>query len=99
MSYEKLQHPESSEGELIRVGITRRNQPEQEWVVTLPINAEEQVSEIEAAIKQAFDEFNVDDNPDLRSAILAQISQEWMQQQEEHENKNMERLKVATDSE
>ena len=99
VSYEKLQHPESSEGELIRVGITRRNQPEQEWVVTLPINAEEQVSEIEAAIKQAFDEFNVDDNPDLRSAILARISQEWMQQQEEHENKNMERLKVATDSE
>ena len=92
--YEKLQHAESS-GETIRIGITRRNQPEQEWVVTLPINAEEQVSEIEAAIKQAFDEFNVDDNPDLRSAILARISQEWMQQQEEHENKNMERLKVA----
>ena len=95
VSYEKLQHAESSEGEPIRVGITRRNQPEQEWVVTLPINAEEQVSEIEAAIKQAFDKFNVDDNPDLRSAILARISQEWMQQQEEHENKNMERLKVA----
>ena len=92
--YEKLQHAESS-GETIRIGITRRNQPEQEWVVTLPINAEEQVSEIEAVIKQAFDEFNVDDNPDLRSAILARISQEWMQQQEEHENKNMERLKVA----
>ena len=85
ISYEKLQYAESSEGEPIRIGITRPNQPEQEWVVTVPITAEEQFSEIVEAIKQVLDNRNIDDAPDLRSAILARISQEWMQQQEEAE--------------
>ena len=88
VSYETLQHAESSEGEPIRVGITRPNQPEQEWVVTLPITAEEQAPEIEEEIQQIFNKLNIDNDLDLRSAILARISQEWMQQQEESENKN-----------
>ena len=88
VSYDKLRHAESSKGEPIRVGITRPNRPEQEWVVTMPITAEEQVSVIEEAIKQVLDKFNIGDDPDLRSAILARISQEWMQQQDESENKN-----------
>ncbi len=86
--YEKLQQAKSSEGEPIRVGITRPNQSEKEWVVTMPITVETQVPEIGKAIKQAFDEFNIDDNLDIRSAILARISQEWKQQQENSDNKN-----------
>ena len=35
VSYEKLEHTESSTGEPIRIGITRPNHPEQEQVVTL----------------------------------------------------------------
>lgn len=79
VSYEKLKYPDSSEGEPIRVGITRPNLPEQEWVVTLPVVVEEQVSEFGEAINEAFDKLNVDSNANLRSAILARISQEWMQ--------------------
>ena len=82
VSYEKLKHTESSAGEPIRVGITRPNQHEQEQVVTLTPTADEQVHQIEYAIKQVFDQFDVDDNPELHIAILARISQKWMQQLE-----------------
>ena len=87
VSYGKRKHFESSEGEPIRVGITRPNQPEQEWVVTLPLTAEKEVPEIGKALKQALDDLKIDADPDLRSAILARISQEWRQQQEEYKNK------------
>ena len=88
LSYEKRKHTKPAEGELIRVGITRPNQSEQEWVVTLPIAAEKEVPEISKALKEALDNLEIDVDPDLRSAILARISQEWMQQQDESENKN-----------
>ena len=83
VSYEKRKHSESSEGEPIRVGITRPNQPEQEWVVTLPLTTEKRVPKIGETLKQALNDLEIDADPDLRSAILARISQEWKQQQEE----------------
>lgn len=83
VSYEKRKHPKSSEGERIWVGITRPNQPEQEWVVTLPRTAEKEVPEIGKVLKEALDDLEIDTDPDLRSAILVRISQEWRQQQEE----------------
>ena len=83
VSYEKLPHTESSEGEQIRIGITRPNQSEQEWVVTLPITSEKEVTEIGKALKHALDGLKIDPDPDLRSALLALISQEWRQQQME----------------
>ncbi len=82
VSYEKREHTESSAGEPIRVGITTPNQHEQERVVTLTPTADERATEIEDAIKQVFDKFNVDDNPELHIAILARISKKWMQQLE-----------------
>jgi len=82
VSYEKRRHTESSGGEPIRVGITTPNQPEQEQIVTLTPAADEQAREIADAIKQVFDKFNVEDNPELHIAILARISQKWMQQLE-----------------
>ena len=82
VSYEKLGHTESSAGDPIRVGITTPNQQEQERVVTLTPTADEQARKVENAIKQAFDRFDVEDNPELHIAILARISQKWMQQLE-----------------
>ena len=87
VSYEKRKHTESSESEPIRVGITRPNRPEEEWVVTLPLTAEKKVPEIGEALKQALDDLKIDADPNLRSAILARISQTWKQQQEKCENK------------
>ena len=83
MSYEKIAHTESSTGEPIRVGITTPNQTEQERVVTLPPTADAQTPEMEDEIRKIFDKFNVDDNPELHIAILARISQKWMQQLDE----------------
>ena len=83
VSYEKLKYTESSAGEPIRIGITGPNQDEQERVVTLPASADEQTLEIEGAIKQVFQDLNVDDNPELHIAILAKISQHWIQQLDE----------------
>ena len=45
--------------------------------------ADEQTSEIEHEIKKAFNKFNVDNNPELHIAILARISQRWIQQLDE----------------
>ena len=81
VSYEKRKHPESSAGEPIRVGITRPNHPEQEQVVTLPFTAEEQANEIEQAIEQVFDRFDVDGNSEFCLAVLARISQKLMQEE------------------
>ena len=88
LSYEKRKYTKSSGGELIRIGITRPNQPEQEWIVTMPSTVEEQVSEIGEAMKQVLNKFNIDDNTNLRSAIVARISQEWMREKKESEDKN-----------
>ena len=84
ISYEKLEHTESSAGELIRVGITLPNQPEQEQVVILPSTAEEQVTEMERAIEKVFDEIDTDENPELRLAVLGRISQKLMQESEKN---------------
>ena len=81
VSYEKLKHTELSNGEPIRIGITRPNHPEQEQVVTFPSTAEEQVNKIEHEIEQVFDKFDTDGNSELRLAILARISQKLMQEQ------------------
>ncbi|MDE0011889.1 MAG: hypothetical protein OXU36_12115 [Candidatus Poribacteria bacterium] len=83
LAYEKRKHSESSEDEPIRIGITRPNQPEQEWVVTLPLTTEKEIPKIGKVLKQALNAIEIDADPDLRSAILARISQEWRQQQEE----------------
>ena len=83
VSYEKVAHTESSTGEPIRVGITTPNRAEQERVVTLTPTADEQSAEMEDEIRKVFDKFDVDDNPELHIAILARISQKWMQRLDE----------------
>lgn len=83
VSYEKLAHTESSTGEPIRIGITAPNRTEQERVVTLTPTADEQATEMEDEIRKVFDKFDVDDNPELHIAILARISQKWMQRLDE----------------
>lgn len=83
VSYEKLTHTESSTGEPIRIGITAPNRTEQERVVTLTPTADAQTTEMEDEIRKIFDKFDVDDNPELHIAILARISQKWMQQLDE----------------
>ena len=82
VSYEKLEHPESSAGELIRIGITRPNQSEDEQVVILPSTAKKQVAEMERAIEKVFDEIDTDGNPEFRLAVLGRISQKLMQESE-----------------
>ena len=80
VSYEKMEHTESSAGEPIRVGITRPKQPEQEQVVILPSTAKEQAAEMEHAIEKVFDEIDTDKNPEFRLAVLGRISQKLMQE-------------------
>ncbi len=71
VSYEKLQHNESST-ETIRIGITSPKEQEQERVVNL--TDEETADKIEKAIIKVFDEYDGKINPELRLAILARIS-------------------------
>ena len=83
LTYEKHEHTESPVGERIRISITRPNQNERESVVTLTPAVDEQTPKIEDAIKKVFENLNVDDNPELHIAILARISQQWMQRLDE----------------
>ena len=80
VSYEKLEHTESSTNKPIRVGITRPKQPELEQVVILPSTAEEQAAEMEDAIEIVFDEIDTDRNPEFRLAVLGRISQKLIQE-------------------
>ena len=45
--------------------------------------ADEQTSEMEREIRKVFDKFDVDNNPELHIALLARISQRWIQQLDE----------------
>ena len=81
ISYEKWKHTESA-GETIRIGITTPNEHEAERVVNIPENADEHADKIEQAIVNIFEEFDVDENPELRLAILARISKKLMQESE-----------------
>ena len=46
-------------------------------------HTDDQTSEMEHEIRKIFDKFDVDDNPELHIAILARISQKWMQRLDE----------------
>ena len=78
VSYEKLEHTESSAGKPIRIGVTRPNHPEQEQVVILPSTAEEQADKLERAIEKTSDEIDTDGNSEFRLAVLARISEKLM---------------------
>lgn len=80
VSYEKLQHRET-EGETIRIGITSPNEQEQERVVTL--TNPEHADRIEQTIKKVLDDLDVENDSELRLAVLARISKEILQESEE----------------
>ena len=83
VSYENRPHAEqSSAGESIRIGITRPNQREQERVVDLPSTTKEQASELERAIEEVFEKFGVAENTEHCLAVIAQLSEKLMKQQE-----------------
>lgn len=77
VSYEKLQHDESNT-ETIRIGITTPNENEQERVVKL--TDEEQAENIEQAIASVFKDFDLDEKPELRLAVLARITKNLMRE-------------------
>lgn len=83
LSYENREHTPSQAGESIRIGITRPNQAEQERVVTLTPTADEQTPEMEHEIRKLFGKLGIDDNIELHIAILARISQHWIQHLDE----------------
>ena len=83
VSYEHRPHAEQSPaGESIRIGITRPNQREQERVVDLPSTTKEQASELERAIEKVFEKFGVAENTEHCLAVIAQLSEKLMKQQE-----------------
>ena len=69
-----------SAGEMIRVGITTFSETEQERVVTVPPTAEARVDNIERKIEKIL---KSEENPKLRLAILARLSQKLMEQLED----------------
>ena len=83
VSFERQELSETSAdstGEVIRVGITTRSSTEQERVVTVPTTAEAQADKIERAIVQVLE---LEENTEIRLAILARLSQKLMEQLEE----------------
>ena len=67
-------------GEVIRVGITTLSSQEQERVVTVTSTAEAQIDNIERKIEKIL---KSEENPNLRLAILARLSQKLMEQLED----------------
>ena len=79
LSFERQEQSDGSAGEVIRVGITTLSSPEQERVVTMPPTAEAQADKIERAIVQVLE---LEENTEIRLAILARLSQKLMKQLE-----------------
>ena len=83
LSFERQKQSEVSAdkaGEVIRVGVTTLSATEQERVVTLPPSAEAQADKIERAIVQMLE---LEENTEIRLAILARLSQKLIEQLEE----------------
>ena len=88
LSFERQKQSEEfadNAGELMRVGITTFSSTEQERVVTVPPIAEVQADKIERAIVQVLE---LEENTEIRLAILARLAQRLMEQLEES---NMEK--------
>ena len=86
LSFEQQKQSEESTdsgGEMIRVGITTFSETEQERVVTVPPTAEVQADKIERAIVQVLE---LEENTEIRLAILARLSQKLMEQLEDSAN-------------
>ena len=86
LSFEQQKQSEESTasgGEMIRVGITTFSETEQERVVTVPPTAEVQADKIERAIVQALE---LEENTEIRLAILARLSQKLIEQLEDSAN-------------
>ena len=80
VSYEKINHVES-DTETMRIGITTPNEYEQERVVKL--TDEEQTEKIEQAIAKVFKDFELDEKPEIRLAVLARITKNLMHESEQ----------------
>ena len=86
VSFERQRQSEKSAdstGEVIRVGITTFSEAERERVVTVPPTAEAQIRQHRACNLQVL---GVEDNAELRLAILARLSQKLMAQLEDSAN-------------
>ena len=82
VSYENLQHNETA-AETIRIGITTPNENERERVVKL--TDEDQAKQIEQEINKVFMDYDLDESPELRLAVLARISKKLIQLQDDNE--------------
>ena len=83
LSFERQKQSEKSTdsgGEVIRVGITTFSETERERVITVPPTAEAQADKIERAIVQMLE---LEENTEIRLAILARLSQKLMEQLED----------------
>ena len=80
LSFEGQEQSDDSAGEMIRVGITTRSSTEQERVVTVPPTAEARVDNIEREIEKVL---KLEENTEIRLAILARLSQKLMKQLED----------------
>ncbi len=68
-----------SAGEVMRVGITTLNAKDQERVITLPPTGEKRAKKIEREIEQVFELAGVDEDIELRLAVLGRLSQKLME--------------------
>ena len=80
VSYEKINYGEP-DTETMRIGITTPNEYEQERVVKL--TDEEQTEKIEQAIAKVFKDFELDEKPEIRLAVLARITKNLMHESEQ----------------
>lgn len=98
LSFE-LKRPESerkrSDHELIRLGVTTLNEPERERVVIISQQDRLLVESAENSVEQALKAAGLNNNIELRLAVLAKLSRRILNQLEESDDKKMTRTPIS----
>jgi hypothetical protein len=76
-----------SDHELMRLGVTTLNEPERQRVVIISQQERLLVERAEGSVEQALEELGIEDNTELRLAVLASLSRKLLDRLEESDDK------------
>ena len=79
VSYDKWKHIAAAD-ETMRIGVTTPNEPDHERVVNIPGTDVMNSDEIEQEILRIFNEYELEENTDMKLAILGRITKRLMQE-------------------
>lgn len=92
LAFEMGKYELDPDKEIIRLGVTTVSQPERQRVLTIGEREKALIEEAKQAVDKAFESVNVNGSRELRLAVLAKISQEFLNDLENSPDEKVETI-------